>query len=39
MDLSEVMAALGRIEAAQAAQGKQMDALLDKLAAAGAALQ
>ena len=38
VDLSEVMAALGRIEAALAAQGKQMVALMDKLAAAGAAL-
>ena len=39
VDLSEVMAALGRIENAQTEQGKQMAALLGKLAAAGAALQ
>ena len=39
VDLSEVMAALGRIESAQAEQGKQLVALMDKLAAAGAALQ
>ena len=39
VDLSEVMAALGRIEDAQAAQGKQLVALMDKLAAAGAALE
>ena len=39
VDLTEVLAALGRIENAQTEQGKQMAALLDKLAAAGAALQ
>ena len=39
VDLTEVLAALGRIETAQAAQGKQLVALMDKLAAAGAALQ
>lgn len=39
VDLTEVLAALGRIESAQTEQGKQMDALLGKLAAAGAALQ
>ena len=38
VDLTEVLAALGRIETAQAAQGKQLVALMDKLAAAGAAL-
>lgn len=38
VDLSEVMAALGRIENAQTEQGKQMAALLDKLTAAGAAM-
>lgn len=39
VDLTEVLAALGRIENAQTEQGKQMAALLGKLAAAGAALQ
>ena len=39
VDLTEVLAALGRIEAAQEAQGQQMTALMDKLTAAGAALQ
>lgn len=39
VDLTEVLAALGRIETAQAAQGKQLVALMDKLSAAGAALQ
>lgn len=39
VDLSEVMVALGRIEAAQEAQGQQLTAMMDKLAAAGAALQ
>ena len=39
VDLSAVLAALGRIETAQAAQGKQLVALMDKLADAGAALQ
>lgn len=39
VDLTEVLAALGRIESAQTEQGKQMTALLEKLAAAGAALQ
>ena len=39
VDLSEVLAALGRIEAAQEAQGQQLTAMMDKLAAAGAALQ
>lgn len=39
VDLTEVLAALGRIESAQTEQGKQMAALLDKLAAAGAVLQ
>ncbi len=39
VDLTEVLAALGRIENAQTEQGKQMAALLDKLAAAGAVLQ
>ena len=38
VDLSKVMEALDRIESAQTEQGKQMAALLDKLAAAGAAL-
>lgn len=38
VDLTEVLTALGRIESAQAAQGKQLVALMDKLAAAGAAL-
>ena len=45
VDLTEVLAALGRIETAQnrietnqAAQGKQLTALQDKLTAAGAAL-
>ena len=38
VDLSKVMEALDRIESAQTEQGKQMDALLGKLAAAGAAL-
>ena len=37
VDLSEVLAALARIESAQTEQSKQMAALLDKLAAAGAA--
>ena len=37
VDLSEVMAALGRIEAAQEAQGQQLTAMMNKLAAAGAA--
>ena len=39
VDLTEVLAALGRIEAAQEAQGKQLTTMMDKLAAAGAALQ
>ena len=46
VDLTEVLAALGRIEAAQAAQGQQLidlaigvSELADKLTAAGAALQ
>ena len=38
VDLTEVLATLGRIENAQTEQGKQMATLLDKLAAAGAAL-
>lgn len=38
VDLSKVLEALDRIESAQTEQGKQMDALLGKLAAAGAAL-
>ena len=38
VDLSEVLAALARIESAQTEQSKQMAALLNKLAAAGAAL-
>lgn len=39
VDLTEVLAALGRIETAQAAQGQQLTAMMDKLTAAGAALQ
>ena len=39
VDLTEVLAALGRIEAAQTAQGQQLTAMMDKLTAAGAALQ
>ncbi len=39
VDLTEVLAALERIEAAQAAQGQQLTAMMDKLAAAGAALK
>ena len=39
VDLTGVLAALGRIENAQTEQGKQLVALMDKLAAAGAALQ
>ena len=39
VDLTEVLAALGRIESTQTEQGKQMTALLDKLAAAGKALE
>ena len=39
VDLTEVLAALGRIEATQEAQGKQFTAMMDKLTAAGAALQ
>lgn len=39
VDLTGVLAALGRIEAAQAAQGQQLTAMMDKLAAAGAALE
>lgn len=39
VDLTEVLAALGRIENAQTEQGKQLATLLDKLSAAGAALQ
>lgn len=38
VDVTEVLAALGRIESTQTEQGKQMTALLDKLAAAGKAL-
>ena len=38
VDLTEVLAALGRIEAAQEAQGQQLTAMMNKLAAAGAAL-
>ena len=38
VDLTEVLAALGRIENAQTEQGKQLATLLDKLSAAGAAM-
>ena len=39
VDMTEVLAALGRIEAAQEAQGQLLTVMMNKLAAAGAALQ